>query len=39
MLAKNGYVRTQVITKNITAIQLASCYIQMTKWNPSVELF
>jgi len=39
MLAKSGFVRTQVITKGISAIQVASCYIQMAKWNPSVEYF
>lgn len=39
MLAKSGFVRTQIITKGISAIQVASCYIQMAKWNPSVEYF
>lgn len=39
LLSKSGFVRTQLITKGISATQIASCYLQMLKWNPSVQSF
>ena len=39
VLVSNKWVRTQIIVKGVTPLQAASCYIQMSEWNPSVSSF